>query len=649
MADEYSKAKNHNKTYVDHGSYRTHNLNYDSPISVMRDAIKNSTKAQTFENERKIAKVVKVEQISVDGQLQLVNRVLIEIPGRENDGLLQDELATDPSKQNSSLYNHRYFYPADFSTANTEIKVGDWIWVDVPHDWPKSHLNSAESEGLNSNLYYGKVNGFASVIDESTATATQTFVSGLQSALAGVASAIGSILSFNAPTSQEEVSGQDRYKLYPPLFSVEPSDLLTSPFPSNLSFKVTSAPYQRVDPIKTIGTQDHMAIDFACPDNSPIIASNDGILVTAGFDKDAGNYVKILHNNKFYTKYLHLNSLTNKKIGSPIKRGELIGYSGHTGRRVTGPHLHFEVRDINNRKTNPLYLWAGGSLQLIDGKQISGLPFKAPPQAKVATAAAKPQAPVLASNSSQQTDSNKKTKGSPFSTKPRMSFLKYNPDFALYNKQQNEIGSNVVVLREDVKQKIDAIKEILNYYGVALSMNYVDNSLDNPNTSAYAKLGLEVNLNKFAALNPNNNLNFNDYHITFNNDNSMHPTLNVWAKVSNNFEESFKDKKPEKMVLEVLDISNSFKNKTKPETKKINGYFINLSKLFNENGFYHVNAGVDFYKYSDYTKSNWWIFYSHEKLYKNAPYVELLESLYELSESEKILANNIVWNGKDFV
>lgn len=92
-----------------------------------------------------------------------------------------------------------------------------------------------------------------------------------------------------------------------------------------------------------------------------IIAHSDGVIVDlvknyTHNDKTGnsyGNYVKIKHNNGYYTLYAHLKygSVCVKK-DEKVKKGQVIGYMGDTG-RASGAHLHFEVRDKKNSKINP--------------------------------------------------------------------------------------------------------------------------------------------------------------------------------------------------------------------------------------------------------------------------------------------------------
>lgn len=86
----------------------------------------------------------------------------------------------------------------------------------------------------------------------------------------------------------------------------------------------------------------HSGIDFKAAIGTPIVAANNGIVKLAKDRFYAGNSIIIDHGQAIYTCYFHLNSISVKK-NQFVKKGEIIGYSGSTG-RVTGPHLHFATR-----------------------------------------------------------------------------------------------------------------------------------------------------------------------------------------------------------------------------------------------------------------------------------------------------------------
>lgn len=103
----------------------------------------------------------------------------------------------------------------------------------------------------------------------------------------------------------------------------------------------------------------HHGIDVLVDTGSPVVASGDGVIRKTEFSASYGNYVMIEHPASGYTTlYAHLSEIDSRwRPGRSIKRGELVGYSGSTG-RSTGPHVHYEVRKSDNQTLNPIYFFA---------------------------------------------------------------------------------------------------------------------------------------------------------------------------------------------------------------------------------------------------------------------------------------------------
>lgn len=97
----------------------------------------------------------------------------------------------------------------------------------------------------------------------------------------------------------------------------------------------------------------HSGTDFRADTGTPIIASNDGRVVLVKKRFYSGGTVLIDHGEGIYTCYFHMSKF-NVKVNQFVKRGELLGLSGKSG-RVTGPHLHFSAR-INGVQVDPLQL-----------------------------------------------------------------------------------------------------------------------------------------------------------------------------------------------------------------------------------------------------------------------------------------------------
>ena len=86
----------------------------------------------------------------------------------------------------------------------------------------------------------------------------------------------------------------------------------------------------------------HPGIDFAAEEGAEVYAVADGIVTTADYDVEKGNYVVLDHGGGLETEYQHMKSLL-VSAGQSVVQGQVLGYVGSTG-NSTGPHLHFEAR-----------------------------------------------------------------------------------------------------------------------------------------------------------------------------------------------------------------------------------------------------------------------------------------------------------------
>jgi murein DD-endopeptidase MepM/ murein hydrolase activator NlpD len=99
------------------------------------------------------------------------------------------------------------------------------------------------------------------------------------------------------------------------------------------------------------GRRSHNGIDLAAPTGTPVYATADGLVSRADRFSSYGLYISIEHGANLQTRFAHLSKLAVAD-GQRVKKGDLIGYVGSTG-RSTGPHLHYEVR-IDGRAVNPI-------------------------------------------------------------------------------------------------------------------------------------------------------------------------------------------------------------------------------------------------------------------------------------------------------
>jgi len=120
---------------------------------------------------------------------------------------------------------------------------------------------------------------------------------------------------------------------------------------------VTSPYGRRSDPFR--GERAfHSGIDISSSPEAPIRATADGVVGHSGRIGNSGNVVVLEHSCGFSTIYAH-NKKNAVKVGQKVKRGDIIGYVGSTG-KSTGPHVHYEVWQ-NGKNVNPYKFLQGRS------------------------------------------------------------------------------------------------------------------------------------------------------------------------------------------------------------------------------------------------------------------------------------------------
>jgi murein DD-endopeptidase MepM/ murein hydrolase activator NlpD len=108
----------------------------------------------------------------------------------------------------------------------------------------------------------------------------------------------------------------------------------------------------RSDPF-TGEPEHHSGLDISAQKGQSVYATADGVVQSATYTGDYGNLIVIKHEFGLSTRYGHL-SAYKVKVGDAVKRGDVIGLVGSTG-RSTGPHLHYEIL-VNGQLMNPLQL-----------------------------------------------------------------------------------------------------------------------------------------------------------------------------------------------------------------------------------------------------------------------------------------------------
>lgn len=116
----------------------------------------------------------------------------------------------------------------------------------------------------------------------------------------------------------------------------------------------------RIDPF-TKKRRFHYGMDFSAKRGTPVYATGNGIVKRADNRSSGyGRHIRIDHGFGYVSLYAHLNKY-NVRRGQRVKRGDIIGYVGNTGRSV-GPHVHYEIFK-DNKKINPLNFYYGNLSQ----------------------------------------------------------------------------------------------------------------------------------------------------------------------------------------------------------------------------------------------------------------------------------------------
>lgn len=113
---------------------------------------------------------------------------------------------------------------------------------------------------------------------------------------------------------------------------------------------------RRIDPFRKRAAF-HAGVDFRAKTGTPVLATADGQILRAGRAGGYGKLVEIRHAHGLTTRFGHLSKI-NVKAGQSVKRGDVIGKVGSTG-RSTGPHLHYEVRNRGQARNPQPFMDAG--------------------------------------------------------------------------------------------------------------------------------------------------------------------------------------------------------------------------------------------------------------------------------------------------
>ncbi len=201
---------------------------------------------------------------------------------------------------------------------------------------------------LTDKAAHGKSSGTASAMlattpleDESYFKSIDSFYALRASAMSGTtARTLANSASFNFGHGLNSISGFD-----------DTDSVAFAPNLLPVMGPITSGFGQREDPVLGNGEGEfHTGVDISAPVGTPVRATADGVVITAGFENGYGREVVIDHGHGLKTIYGHMSGF-NVIAGQSVIRGEIIGFVGHSG-RTTGNHLHYEVK-IHDTAVNP--------------------------------------------------------------------------------------------------------------------------------------------------------------------------------------------------------------------------------------------------------------------------------------------------------
>lgn len=183
-------------------------------------------------------------------------------------------------------------------------------------------------------------------------TAVLTAIAGLLSMAAAPAQAESAryVAPSAVPAAGTGIAAQGADRQFQQLFAswdraTERSTAITSvAVPSRTpidNYRTSSSYGMRTHPVLG-GLRGHKGIDMAAPSGTPIYATADGLVSKAEWFSSYGNFIAIGHGGELETRFGHLSRIA-VSAGQRVRKGDLIGYVGSTG-RSTGPHLHYEVR-----------------------------------------------------------------------------------------------------------------------------------------------------------------------------------------------------------------------------------------------------------------------------------------------------------------
>jgi len=610
----------------------------ESYLSLIRSTFSNFYKSKFVAKDEYLGYVIKIDEEQDSQTQRFFKRIYVNVPIKDIEGIeSQDEINQD---FDLSSIKHKIFYPVSEKVEREELPYpGAVVRVKLAKDYFNRSISNPRE-----NKYLG----------------------------------LFGYNIFAAPKKPEELpnaklrkatvtEGFQKKQLQDSLFLNKPETAIDEKYfvriPYNGDFLVSSLPAIRKPPPNSrsqsrgIAVQGHYAIDIAMPEGTPIIACTDHEIIVTSFDGGGfGNYIKA-KNDKYLYYYGHLKQ--KLILSGAVKQGTVIGYAGNTG-GSSGPHLHFEIRDLKGNKMNPLF-FLKGSIKLKDSiKQefnfntdTISLPWPTSSTAQnisVVIPFPEPVAETPKASPPEQTTSQQGSAASKPVSRPKLLLVNLETDLANSNIRSDRRGSKAIKVREDIYPDLLKIKNTLNDYNSKFSCENIDVKINNKKISDFARIGLEIHLNPHAGLTEFSNIEFDNYFVGPNYKNPIGKgfKLNVYAATKGVIRIFGSETNVLNEVLDVYDIRETYLKKT-PKIVKIFKPVINLSAFFEKFGFIHFLPEQQFFINSDWRVSNWNKFYKPNKIVKGYSYKELLETVYLNNKEPVWNEKDKFWNGSKFI
>lgn len=231
----------------------------------------------------------------------------------------------------------------------------------------------------------------------------------------------------------------------------------------------------------------------------------------------------------------------------------------------------------------------------------------------------------------------------------KIPIIDFKVDKSIGSSYVNDFGADKIKIRQDLYDKLLNIKNIINYFDIPLTCELIVPSLrKEDNISNFGRVGLEIKLNSNSGLNKISNYENDDYYISpysFINNKKFRIYGN--ARRKNVF---YTGKyQPYKKIYDVYDIRQSY-NITNPKIIQIHKYLLDITNIFEDNGFKQNTPNRSFFDKSIVEESFWntW-FYIPNNIKIGDKYELLLETVYDkkIIEQNKLLSD-LTWDGYEY-